>query len=161
MLSCFSHVQLFATQWTVACWAPLSVEFSSQEYWNGLPFPPPGDFPTQGASPCLLGLLHWQVGSLPPVPPTSPYFILLLIETSGLGSSSLICPGQTICESTALLSTFGPCYSLYVRWLRHPHPMLSSHLQSQVKHRFSAVLLCPCQHLLLLPTAWWIPDSSP
>ena len=127
----------------------------------GCHFPLQGIFPTQGASPCLLGLLHWQVGSFPPVPPTSPYFLLLLIETSGLGSSTLICPGQPVCESTTFLSTFGPCYSLYVRWLRHPHPVLLLHLQSQVKHHFSAVLLCPCQHLLLLPTAWWIPDSSP
>ena len=34
-----SHVQLFLTPWTVAYKAPLSLEFSSQEYWNGLPFP--------------------------------------------------------------------------------------------------------------------------
>ena len=33
----------FATPWTVVCQAPLSMEFSSQEYWRGLPFPPPGD----------------------------------------------------------------------------------------------------------------------
>ena len=42
-----SHVQLFATPWAVACQAPLSMEFSKQEYWSGLPFPTPGDFPTQ------------------------------------------------------------------------------------------------------------------
>ena len=40
-----SHVQLFATLWTVACQAPLSMGFSRQEYWSGLPFPPPGDLP--------------------------------------------------------------------------------------------------------------------
>ena len=37
------HVQLFATPWTAACQAPLSMEFSRQEYWSGLPFPSPGD----------------------------------------------------------------------------------------------------------------------
>ena len=37
-----SCVQLFATSWTIACQAPLSMEFSRQEYWNGLPFPSPG-----------------------------------------------------------------------------------------------------------------------
>ena len=37
-----SHVQLFATPWTVALQAPLSVGFSRQEYWSGLPCPPPG-----------------------------------------------------------------------------------------------------------------------
>ena len=38
-----SHVQLFATPWTVACQAPLSMGFSRQEYWSKLPCPPPGD----------------------------------------------------------------------------------------------------------------------
>ena len=38
-----SHIQLFATPWTVACQAPLSMEFSRWEYWNGLPFHSPGD----------------------------------------------------------------------------------------------------------------------
>ena len=40
-----SHVQLFATPWTVARQAHLSMKFSSQEYYSGLPFPPPGDLP--------------------------------------------------------------------------------------------------------------------
>ena len=38
-----SHVWLFVTAWTVACQASLSMEFSRQEYWSGLPFPTPGD----------------------------------------------------------------------------------------------------------------------
>ena len=42
-LSCFSHVRLFVTLWTVACQAPLSMGFSRQEYWSGFPCPPPGD----------------------------------------------------------------------------------------------------------------------
>ena len=41
----FSCVQLFETPWTAACQAPLSVEFSRQEYWSGQPFPSPGDLP--------------------------------------------------------------------------------------------------------------------
>ena len=40
-----SHVRLFVTSWTVARQAPLSMGFSRQEHWNGLPFPPLGDFP--------------------------------------------------------------------------------------------------------------------
>ena len=40
-----SHVWLFATLWTVACQGPLSMDFSGQEYWSGLPFLPPGDLP--------------------------------------------------------------------------------------------------------------------
>ena len=59
MLSRFSHIQLFVTPWTVACQAPLSMGFSKQEYWSGLPCPSPGDLPNPGiklrssASPAL------------------------------------------------------------------------------------------------------------
>ena len=42
VLSCFSCIQLFATLWTVVCKAPPSMGFSRQEYWSGLPCPPPG-----------------------------------------------------------------------------------------------------------------------
>ena len=48
------HVQLFATPWTVARQAPLSMEFSRQEYWSGLPFPIPGDLPNPGIKPTSL-----------------------------------------------------------------------------------------------------------
>ena len=47
-------VQLFATSWTVAHHAPLSMEFSSQEYWSGLPFPTAGDIPDPGIEPSFL-----------------------------------------------------------------------------------------------------------
>ena len=46
-----SRVQLFVAPWTVARQAPLSMEFSRQEYWSGLPFPPPGDLPNPGIEP--------------------------------------------------------------------------------------------------------------
>ena len=51
MLSCFSHVWLFETLWTVAHQATLSMEFSRQECWSGLPCPPPGDLPDPGTEP--------------------------------------------------------------------------------------------------------------
>ena len=51
-LSHFSRVQLFATPWTVVHQAFLSMGFSRQEYWRGLPFPPPGDLPDP-ASPAM------------------------------------------------------------------------------------------------------------
>ena len=47
----FIIVQLFATLWTVAYQAPLSMGFSRQEYWSGLPFPSPGDLPNAGIKP--------------------------------------------------------------------------------------------------------------
>ena len=46
-----SNVWLFVTPWTVACQAPLSMGFSRQEYWNGLPFPTPGYLPNPGIEP--------------------------------------------------------------------------------------------------------------
>ena len=54
MLSCLSCVQLFATLWTVAHQAPLSMGFSRQEYWIGLPFSPPGDLLNLGIEPVSL-----------------------------------------------------------------------------------------------------------
>ena len=53
MLSHFSSVQLCATLWTVACQAPLSVGFSREEYWSGLPCLPPGDLPNPGIEPSV------------------------------------------------------------------------------------------------------------
>ena len=47
----FSHVQLCVTLWIVAHQAPLSMGFSRQEYWSGLPCPPPGDFSKPGIKP--------------------------------------------------------------------------------------------------------------
>ena len=74
VLSCFSHVWLFATLWTVARQAPLFMGFSRQEYWSGLPFPPPGNLLNQESNPYLLHLLHWQVGSLPLAPAGKPQY---------------------------------------------------------------------------------------
>ena len=54
MLSRFNRVLLFATLWTVARQAPLSMEFSRQESWSGLPCPPPGDLPEPGIEPVSL-----------------------------------------------------------------------------------------------------------
>ena len=64
-----SHVQLFATPWTVAHQAPPSMEFSRQEYWSGLPFPSPGDLPDPGIEPRSPSL---QADTLPSEPPGNP-----------------------------------------------------------------------------------------
>ena len=50
----FSRVWLFATPWTIACYAPLSVGFSRQEHWSGLPFHSPGDLPDSCIKPASL-----------------------------------------------------------------------------------------------------------
>ena len=76
-------VRLFATLWTVARQAPLFMGFSRQEYWSGLPFPPPGDFPDP-----------WKMG-MGPVSLTSPALAGEFFTTSatwephrGLGASA-------------------------------------------------------------------------
>ena len=51
VIQSLSHIRLFATLWTVACQAPLSMVFSRQEYWSGLPFPSPRDLPDPGIKP--------------------------------------------------------------------------------------------------------------
>ena len=65
-----SHVQLFETPWTVARQAPLSMEFSRQDYWNGLPFPSPGYLPYPGIEPWSPPAL--QADSLPSELPEKP-----------------------------------------------------------------------------------------
>ena len=64
-----SHVQLFATPWTVAYQATPSMGFSRQEYWSGLPFPSPGDMPNQGIEPWSPAL---QADTLTSEPPGKP-----------------------------------------------------------------------------------------
>ena len=66
-LCVLSRVQLFATPWSVACQAPLSMDYSRQEYWSGLSFPPPGDLPYPR-------LLHWQADSLLLETPGKPQY---------------------------------------------------------------------------------------
>ena len=71
MLSCFSCVQLFASLWTVASQALLSVGFSRQEYWSGLPFPSPGHLPWPRDQTCVSCLVRWILYPVPPGKPTS------------------------------------------------------------------------------------------
>ena len=88
---------------TVACQAPLSMGFPRQRYWGGLPFPPPGNFWTQGSNPGLLCLLHWQADSL------------LL---SHLGSPA--------CKSACMLSRFS-CVQLFVTLCSSPGSSVHGH----------------------------------
>ena len=67
--SVHSHVKLFATPWTVACQAPLSVEFFRKEYWSELAFPPLENLPDPGIEPISLASPGLQVDSLPLVSP--------------------------------------------------------------------------------------------
>ena len=68
------HVQLFATLWTLVCQALLSMGFSRQVYWSGLPFPPPDSLPEPEIEPASLVSLAWHACSLPLAPPGKPYY---------------------------------------------------------------------------------------
>ena len=83
----FSYVQLFATPVTVACQVPLSMGFSRQKYWGGLPFPPPGDYldpemeTTSLVSPILAGVPTWESPS---------FFVFLFFFTTAPSGKPLV-----------------------------------------------------------------------
>ena len=79
-----------ATPWTVSHWTPLSIEFSRQEYWSGLPFTSPGDLPNSGIKPRSPAL---QVYYLPSEPPGEAPLLLLLswLLPLGLHIQSIAC----------------------------------------------------------------------
>ena len=86
MLSHFSHLRLFATLRTVAHQAPLSMGFSRQEYWSGLPCPPPGD-PDPGIEPVSPVSSALQADSLPLSHWGSPSFYMSLFKMFSLYKS--------------------------------------------------------------------------
>ena len=81
-----SRVRLFATLWTVARQAPLSMGFSRQEYWSVWPFPSPGDLPDPGIKPWSPAL---QADSVLSEPPGAPGMCYLLID-NGAKSLSVV-----------------------------------------------------------------------
>ena len=74
-----SCVQLFVTPRTVACYITLPMGFPRQEYWSGLPFPPPGDLPDPGIEPESPMSPVLRVGSLPLAPPGKHIVISLVL----------------------------------------------------------------------------------
>ena len=85
-----SSAWLFVTPWTVACEAPLSMKFFSQEYWSGLPIPSPGDLPKPGMKP---GFPALQANSSPSEPPGRPVklsILILIFSSSGLSQDSVL-----------------------------------------------------------------------
>ena len=60
LLSRFSQIHFFVTLWTVVLQTPLSMGFSRQEYWSGLPFPTLGDLPNPGIQPMSPALASYK-----------------------------------------------------------------------------------------------------
>jgi len=101
MLTHFSRVQSFATPGTVARQGPLPMRFSRQEYWSGLPCPPPGDC---RSNPCLLCLLHWQAVLYHWRHLGSPLMSLLLINRGELAWCFIVGTSSTCQISSAVFS---------------------------------------------------------
>ena len=85
-----SRVRLFVTPWTVAHQAPLSMGFSRQEYWSGLPFPSPGDLPDPGIKPRSPALQADALTSETPGKPKED----ILVNVNNVPYSSVLCIPQ-------------------------------------------------------------------
>ena len=116
----FSHVWLFATPWTLASQVPLTMGFSRQEYWSGLPCPPPGIFSTQGLNPHLMHcrqILYLLSCRGSPWHIAVPYTFLLigcfavwircLIHEKFKWQGNSVCWRQACCSNTGGLPGFG------------------------------------------------------
>ena len=118
-----SRVRLFATPWTVAHQALLSMEFLRQEYWTGCHFLLQGITPTQGLSSPLLHLLYWQADS----------FSLSRTNNSPTNNS-------TIVENSYL----GTHFHLWKTWFTNfTNAVQPSHF-CMLKHHFWQIILLPC-----------------
>ena len=135
LFSCFSSVCLCETLWTVARQAPLSVEFSRQEYWSGWPFPSPGDLPDTGieaGSPAL------QAESLPSESPEKPpnTLIFFVIEVQLLISVVLV----STCSEMNQLYIY--IYTLLFEFPFHlGHHRALNRVPCAIYNRFSLVIL--------------------
>ena len=76
--------RLFVTLWTVACQAPLSMEFSRQEYWSGVPFPSLGDLPSPGIEPWCPALQADSLSSEPPGKHSKRVYKLQILTNTSL-----------------------------------------------------------------------------
>ena len=118
-----SRVRLFAAPWTVAYQAPLSMGFSRQEYWSGLPFPSPGIFPTQGSN---LGLWHCRQTLLPSEPPGKPAAIHVLVSI--IPQTPLPSRLPHSIEQSSLCYTVSPCWLSILTIAVCTYPSLTPYL---------------------------------
>ena len=164
-----SHAQLFAASWTVAHQAPLSMEFPRQEYWSGLPFPPPGGLPNRRVElGRLFYLLHRQVNSSPLVPPEKQLTSYFCSQScprihhspspipAGFVLSCLNHFGNSLCLLTwwppitlFLWSTFSVTLRDFSYWLCEPYLQWPYNAISYICDLHWA------QHLPLLMTIWF------
>ena len=125
-----SHVRLFATPWTVARQAPLSMRFSRQECWSGLPFPSPGDLPDPGIEPGSPALESDALTYDPPGKPKST------IQFSSVTQACL-----TLCDPMTRSTPGLPVHHQLPEFTQtHIHRV---HDAIQPSHPWSSLLLLP------------------
>ena len=112
LLSC---VTLFVTPWTVGHQAPLSMGFSSKEYWSGLPFPPPGILPHPGAEPLTPALAG---GFFTTAPPGEPFRSMPRVR--GQSRDSNLAPGSS---RPVLSEQCQACGKRFEKWGTAPSPL--------------------------------------
>ena len=78
---CFNRVQLFATLWIIAHQAPLFMGFSKQEYWSGLPCPPPESLPDPGIERVFLTSPTLAGGFFTTSPPEKPMSVAVILKS--------------------------------------------------------------------------------
>ena len=105
-VSCvYDSLWLYVTPWSVAHQTPLSMVFPAQEYWSGLPFPPPRDFAKQGIEPVSLALTGKFFSTEPPGKPYSRGLVTMNISSVWAGSCGMFLEqplSQTLCLSSFL-----------------------------------------------------------
>ena len=120
VLSHFSCVRLFLTPWTIAHQSPLSMGFSRQEYWSGLPCPSPDTRPDPGREHTTLASPALQAVSLPTEPPGKPWEMqiktimrYLIIITYGWMITSAVENGEQLEHSYIVVGETVKCCSNY------------------------------------------------
>ena len=121
-------VLLFATPWTVAQQTALSMGVSRKEYWNGLPFPPPGDLPDPGIEPTSPAL---QVDSFTTEPPGKPFYPVAAAAAKSLQSCRLLATPWTAAHQAP--SSMG--FSRQEYWSGVPLPSLLEGLNLKKKKK--------------------------
>ena len=108
-----SHVRLFTTPWTVAHQAPLSMGFPRQDYWSGLPFPPPGDLPKPGIKPESPVSSALQADSLPAEPSEKLHWLIYYSLPPSLSSFSPFFSPSFLALSKAAFQTKNLFFSFF------------------------------------------------